>query len=131
MKSIFILNHWNKSEDLDSLKLIDVYSSYEEAKLAIKRLINKNGFKSNPAGFHIEEYEINKDPWTKGFASMTSIQVKLQNGDWETVSAECLPNDTDLIIEEYKDESKREFRNGDIVKCRLDSGELYAIEKIN
>lgn len=130
MKSVFLLQHSYEQDGYDEIKFIGVYSTMVEAKNAIKRLSKENGFKYRINGFVIDEYEIDKDHWSEGFATMTSIQVKSKNDEWMTVSAECLPNDEYLIIEKCENEKLGEFKDGDIVKCKKDSDELYAIEKI-
>ena len=35
-----------------------------------------------------------------------------------------------MIIEKYENDKLGEFKDGDIVKCKEDAGELYAFEKI-
>ena len=131
MNSVFILQHSYESGDCDETKLIGIYSTKIEAENAVTRLSKQNGFKYKIDGFVIDEYEINKDHWTEGFVTMTSIQVKSIDDNWMTVSAEYLPNDEYLIIEKYENDKLGEFKDGDIVKCKEESGELYAIEKIN
>jgi len=66
MKSVFIL--WHVSPDNDDEKLIGVYQSEIEARSAIKRLESQPGFQNEPEGFSVDEYELNKDHWTEGFA---------------------------------------------------------------
>lgn len=131
MSSVFVLQHSYEQDGFDETKFIGVYSSKIEAKNAIDRLSKQNGFKYRIDGFVIDEYQINKDHWTEGFATMTSIQVKSKSNTWMTVSVEYLPNDEYLIIEKYENEQLGEFKGGDVVKCKENSGVLYAIEKIN
>ena len=130
MNSVFILQHSYESGDCDETQFIGVYSSRLEAESAIKRLSVKNGFKYRVDGFVISEYEINKDHWSEGFSTITAIQVKAINGEWITVEAKCLPNEEYMIIEKYENDKLGEFKDGDIVKCKEDAGELYAFEKI-
>lgn len=80
MNSVYILNHIKDEEDLNSLKLIGVYSSNLEAEKAIPRLSDKNGFKDYPEGFEIQEINVNKDHWIEGFATVTSIQLPTKKG---------------------------------------------------
>lgn len=131
MKSVFVLEHSYDLDGNDETKFIGVYSSKEEAEKAINRLSKQNGFKYRLDGFHIEEYELNKDHWSEGFATITSIQVKSLENTWITVVAECLPNDLYEIVEKQENEKLGEFKDGDIVKCKEKDGVLYAIERIN
>lgn len=131
MKSVHILQHTYELDGHDETKFIGAYSSKLEAEQAIKRLSQHNGFKYRVEGFVMDEYEINKDHWTAGFSTMTSIQVKAKDGEWMTVSAECLPNDEFLIIEKYENEKLGKFKDGDIVKCREEADAYYAVEKVN
>jgi len=131
MNSVFILQHSYELEDCDEIKFIGLYSTKTEAKNAINRLSNQDGFKYKIDGFEIDEYELNKDNWTEGFVTMVSIEVRSKDGDWITVSAECLPNNEYLIVAKYENEKLEKFKDGDVVKCKEMSGRLYAIEKIN
>jgi hypothetical protein len=92
MKTVFILEHSYELNGHDETKFIGVYSTNEMAESAINRLKYKNGFKYHPDAFVITECELNKDSWTEGFATMTTIQVKSKDNTWITVEAECLPN---------------------------------------
>ncbi len=131
MKSIYILQHSYELDSCDETKFIGVYESELEDRGAIKRLITQPGFRDRPEDFSIDKYELNKDHWTEGFATMISIQVKNIYDKWITVGAERLIDGTYRIIEKYENEMLREFKDMDIVKCEERSGELYAIEKIN
>lgn len=130
MTSVFTLEHSYESDGYEETKFIGVYSSREEAEMAIERLKTQNGFKYHVDAFHIEEYEINKDHWTEGFATMTTIMVKSIKGEWKAVSAECLPNEEYIVVEKYENDQLGEFKDGDIVKCKEEDGELYAIKKV-
>ena len=130
MNSVFVLQHSYELEDRDEVKFIGVYSSELEAQKAISRLSNESGFKEKIDGFCIDEYELNKDHWTSGFATMTSIQIKNKFDNWVTVSAKCLPNNQYLIVEKYNNNELGMFKDGDIVFCKEENGELYAISKI-
>jgi homoserine kinase type II len=54
----------------DDEKLIGVYSSEGEAKEAITRLAKAPGFRECPEGFSIDSYELGKDHWTDGYATV-------------------------------------------------------------
>jgi hypothetical protein len=71
VESVFLLWHVHRppeSVDGDE-KLIGAYRTEEDAKAAILRLRDKPGFSESPAGFQIDEYEVNKDHWTEGYVS--------------------------------------------------------------
>ncbi len=131
MNSVFVLQHSYEQDEYDETKFIGVYSTKIEAENAINRLSKQNGFKYRTDGFVIDEYELDKDHWTEGFVTIASIQVKSKSNKWMTVSAERLPGDKYLIIQKHENEQLEEFKDGDIVKCKEESGELYAIESIN
>jgi len=59
---------WFRREGLDEADiLIGAYSSEEQAKAAIERLRNKEGFVDFPQGFEIYSRELDRDSWVKGF----------------------------------------------------------------
>ena len=73
MKTVFLLHHVHEDERLpggEDAKLIGVYSSRPKAEDAIKRLSIQPGFRETIEAFHIGEYEIDKDHWTEGFATI-------------------------------------------------------------
>ncbi|MBL0104116.1 MAG: hypothetical protein IPP51_10440 [Bacteroidetes bacterium] len=131
MKTVFILHHSYELEGQEETKLIGVYSTEKQAQLAISRLKDKNGFKYLPDAFVISENEIDKDNWTEGFATLTSIQVKGKDDSWKKVLAECLPNNTFQILELYDNDSLSEFKHLDIVECEERDGDLFAIKHIS
>lgn len=70
-KSVFVLTHVRELNDgQEDLKFIGVYSSRGEAELAESRLIKLAGFCDAVAGFHTQEYELNKDHWTDGYVTL-------------------------------------------------------------
>ncbi len=71
MKKVYILQHEHEiGPDTEDVKLIGVYSSYENAKNAIQRLSEQSGFQNSRDGFCIDEYEIDSDHWTEGFITI-------------------------------------------------------------
>lgn len=131
MKSVFVLHHSYELDGYDETKLIGVYTSNEEAQLAIERLIGKPGFRNYPDAFGVTEYELDKDHWLEGFVTITTIMVKDIHGNWKAVTAAVEPGDAYIIIEKYQNDLLGEFKDGDIVSCELRDGELYAVEKRN
>ena len=130
MNKIYILHHSYTLDSHDETKLIGTYSSEEEAKSAIERLKDKPGFRDRIESFEISEYELNKDNWTGGYSTITSIQVKNINNEWITTTAECLIDGTYQIIEYYENDKLGEFKNLDIVKGEFINDELFAVELI-
>jgi homoserine kinase type II len=59
---------WFKREGLDEADIfVGAYSSEAQAKAAIERLQNKNGFADFPQGFEIYPRELDHDSWVEGF----------------------------------------------------------------
>lgn len=70
-KSVFLLWHVHEFEDgREDEKFIGVYATRVEAEAAIKRVAGQPGFRRQPNGFLIDEYELGKDHWTEGYATM-------------------------------------------------------------
>jgi len=131
MKTVFILQHSYEFEDCDETKLIGAYSTKEQAELAIVRLKDKNGFKYRPNAFEISEYELDQDNWTKGFSTLTTIQVKSKENTWIAVQAECLPNNQYQIWGLYENDLLGEFKHLDIVECECKDDDLFAIKLVS
>jgi hypothetical protein len=65
--AVYLLSHMRAEDEDQDVKICGIYSSDQEARSAIQRLIIEPGFKDYPDGFSISEYVINTDYWTKGF----------------------------------------------------------------
>ena len=73
MTRVYVLQHVHSSDDgAEDVKFIGVYSSRENAQAAITRLAKAPGFTDAPAGFHIDEYQIDKDQWVEGYSTLTT-----------------------------------------------------------
>lgn len=129
MDQVFILHHSYELEDVEEIKLIGVYTSKDLAELAIERLKTKPGFCNRPEDFSISEYTLNQDSWIEGFSTMTVIEVKNKNNQWQSVQAEITHDGNYRIIELYENDLLDEFKHLDIVKCENKNGLLYAIQK--
>jgi hypothetical protein len=71
MGSVYLVWHVHEIPGRDADEtLIGVYSSDAEARRAVERLRDKPGFKDSIDGFQIEAYEVGKDHWTEGFATV-------------------------------------------------------------
>ena len=70
MSIIYILNHTIvRSKNDRNTKRIGFFSSRERADAAREHVKTKSGFKDPRGYFTIEEYRIDEDQWTIGFAT--------------------------------------------------------------
>ena len=77
MAKIYVLQHVRSMQDgSEDVKLIGVYSSREKAQAAVARLGQAPGFADEPAGFHIDEYQVDKDQWAEGYSSLESATAR-------------------------------------------------------
>jgi len=135
LKTVFIVEHSYDLDSCEETKFIGVYSTEQEAKLAVERLKKQPGFFDRPNDFHINEHELNKDHWTEGYATVSNIQVKNKEGNWITVVAQFLADGNYKIVENhYEDDSTNEFQGNDIVRCEErqvgDGKDIFAVELI-
>jgi hypothetical protein len=56
----------------EDVKFIGVYSSRDNAQAAIARLGQTPGFSDALAGFHIDEYQVDKDQWVEGYSTLAN-----------------------------------------------------------
>jgi hypothetical protein len=71
MTKVYVLQHAHESESgAEDVKFIGVYSSAANAQAAIARLRQAPGFADAPAGFHIDEYQLDQDQWVEGYATL-------------------------------------------------------------
>ncbi len=67
---VYVLEHvHSQANGWEDVKFIGVYSSRENALAAIKRLSGAPGFAEAASGFHIDEYQVDKDHWVEGYSS--------------------------------------------------------------
>ena len=72
MTKVYVLQHEHVMEDgREDVKFIGVYSSREHAQAAIARLSQAPGFSDALDGFHIDEYQLDKDQWVEGYSTFT------------------------------------------------------------
>jgi homoserine kinase type II len=70
METAFVLHHVAREDTPnEDVKLIGVYSTRTAAEAAIARMCLLPGFRDYPSGFHIDEYELDRDQWAEGFIS--------------------------------------------------------------
>jgi hypothetical protein len=73
MTKVYVLQHEHVMEDgTEDVKFIGVYSTRENAQAAVTRLTQAPGFSDAPAGFHIDEYAVDKDQWVEGYSTLAS-----------------------------------------------------------
>jgi hypothetical protein len=71
MASVYVLQHVHSLEDgVEDVKLIGVYSSREKAQAAVAHLVREPGFSEAPDGFHIDEYQVDRDQWVEGYVTV-------------------------------------------------------------
>ncbi len=69
--SVYVLQHVHLLENgEEDVKFIGVYSSKEKARTAIKRLSQMPGFSETADGFHVDEYQLDKDHWEEGYTTI-------------------------------------------------------------
>ena len=74
MTKLYVLQHVHLLDGgEEDVKFIGVYSSRENAQAAITRLRQAPGFSDAPAGFHIDEYELDKDQWVEGYSAVSAV----------------------------------------------------------
>ena len=71
MDTVFVLHHTHqKLPGEEDVKLIGVYSSHHKAEEAIQRLSDRPGFRDAKEGFTITDYQLDKDEWREGYATI-------------------------------------------------------------
>ena len=68
--TVYVLWHVHSLGETDDEKLIGIYPDADAAQQAIARLIGQPGFRDCPDGFSIDSYELGKDHWTEGYATV-------------------------------------------------------------
>ncbi len=70
-RTVFVLHHVaREGEEDEDIKFIGVYSTLQAGRAAIDRLVARPGFAEEPDSFSLDEYEIDRDHWTKGFVTV-------------------------------------------------------------
>lgn len=70
LEKVYLLMHsyvQDESDFEDHSKIVGIYSSRENAQLAIERMQSLPGFSDYPEGFSIDPYKLDEDHWTEGF----------------------------------------------------------------
>lgn len=66
VQTVFVLQHESVAEDV---KLIGVYATHADAFAAMQRVRSLPGFRDEPDGFSIDDYEVGLDHWTDGYVA--------------------------------------------------------------
>lgn len=69
---IYLLQHVHVLDSTEDVKVIGVYSSRGSAEAAKARLSQAPGFCDAADGFHIDEYELDKDQWVEGYSTLAN-----------------------------------------------------------
>jgi len=70
---VYLMQHAHSMQDgEEDVKFIGVFSSREKAQAAIARLSQAPGFSDALTGFHIDEYQIDKDHWVEGYSTLAN-----------------------------------------------------------
>lgn len=69
MTTAFVVQHVHElSDGSEDVKFIGVYSSRANAEAAVARLSQLAGFADATDGFSIDQYTLDRDHWTDGYA---------------------------------------------------------------
>jgi hypothetical protein len=72
---VYLLQHVHMLDGGDEdVKLIGVYSSRENADAAITRLSQVPGFCDATDGFHVDEYQLDRDQWIEGYSTLADVR---------------------------------------------------------
>lgn len=75
MRTAYVVQHVHALDDgSEDVKFIGVYSTRENAQAAAARLGRAPGFSEAPDGFHIDEYQVDKDQWVEGYSTLASAK---------------------------------------------------------
>jgi hypothetical protein len=71
---VYLLLHTkdHESDDIEDWKLLGVYSTRERARTRSETARLLPGFRLYPNGFLVEEWQLDDDGWSTGFATMTA-----------------------------------------------------------
>jgi homoserine kinase type II len=64
---VYVVHHVDDRDDDEDVKLIGIYSTEDDARAAIARLVMQPGFRDVPNGFQVNRHTVGEDNWTEGF----------------------------------------------------------------
>ncbi len=66
--TVHLLQHVAREDtDDEDIKVLGIYSTQEQAEIAIEQLKLLPGFDRYPDSFHVGKYELDKLEWSRGF----------------------------------------------------------------
>lgn len=78
MATVHVLFHTTETELDDQDRLVAVSTDREEAESVLELLRSKSGFRESPNGWVIDEYVLDEDNWTGGFAGPDDDACKVE-----------------------------------------------------
>ncbi len=67
----FVVQHeHNLGGNVDDVKFIGLYRTWQDAEAAIERARLQPGFREHPDGFSIDFYAFGEDHWREGFVTV-------------------------------------------------------------
>jgi hypothetical protein len=85
MKCVYIVSHeYERPSGEDEYKIIGVYRTKHDARLAVRRKRSKEGFRDYPRGFAIAQVEIGRDLWSEGFFTYRYVPKKSRSSRQRT-----------------------------------------------
>ncbi|AXI01470.1 DUF7336 domain-containing protein [Aquirhabdus parva] len=73
-KKVYLLQHWYDEDDLETYKILAVFSSKEKADEAREYFAKLSGFRDYPEDFIINSYVLDElKEWTEGFVSENDL----------------------------------------------------------
>jgi hypothetical protein len=78
MKHAFLVQHAHQLPrgGEECVKIIGIYDSESSARLAVRRVKRREGFRDSPEGFTISRYPLGKDRWVEGFVTVIYSEKK-------------------------------------------------------
>jgi hypothetical protein len=70
MEKIYLLNHVYEQDEIEEIKFIGAFSSFEKASAVVEELKNMPGYNKHPIEcFEIMDWIIDEYTWKEGFIS--------------------------------------------------------------
>ncbi len=89
--TVWIVQHVHVQDDeSEDVKFIGVYSSRAHADAAVARLSTQAGFRSQPQGFFVDPYEVDRDHWGDGYVTVETAYLRLLGVEGEVWRAVCV-----------------------------------------
>ncbi len=77
MKFVYMVTHeYERPTGEEEYKVVGIYHTKHDARLAVRRKRSKEGFRDYPRGFVIAPIEIGRDLWSEGFFTYRYVPKK-------------------------------------------------------